>query len=144
MAARFPVAVQTDVPPPQLVDGAIATFRNDPQSTSAISTMALMQSSRAVLSLSLTNDMFHDRIANGLNAGCVTIVEDNTIHRRLFEHGKNALFFRYDDDSLEQCFDLVCNDPDRAYRVAQAGFAMRDEPEIRFGNFHNILDLAWQ
>jgi hypothetical protein len=141
-AASFPVRIQTDAPPARLTEAAVATFHTDSQSTSAIATMELMQSCRAVLSVSLTNDMLHDRVANALNAGCLAIVEDNAIHRRLFEDGKNALFFRYDDDSLARCLDLVCNQPERACEIAQSGFAMRDDPMIRFGNFHRILELA--
>jgi hypothetical protein len=141
-AARFPVRIQTDEPPPWLTAGAAATFDNAPGSTNMMATLALMKSCRAVVSTGLTNDMFHDRIANALNAGCVAIIEDNAIHRRLFEHLENALFFRYDDDSLARCLDLVCNHPDQAYEIAQSGFAMRDDPTIRFGNFHHILQLA--
>ena len=44
---------------------------------------------------------------NGLNAGCVVIVEDTPTHRRLFTHGKNALLFRYDDNSLAECLDVA-------------------------------------
>jgi len=62
--------------------------------------------------------------------------------RAFFKHGKNALLFRYDDDSLEECLDVVCNQPDRAYGIARAGMKLRDDPRLRFGQFHNILDLA--
>lgn len=141
-ASRFAVRIQTDAPPSWLTEGAAATFHTDPASTSNIATMGVMPSCRALLSVALTNDMLHDRVANALNAGCVAIVEDNAIHRRLFEHHKNALLFRYDDDSLSECLNLVCNDPERVCDVAQAGLAMRDDPAIRFANFHHILDLA--
>ena len=53
-----------------------------------------------------------------------------------------VLLFRYDDDSLAECLDLVCNRPERAYEIAQAGFALRDDPAVRFGGFENILALA--
>lgn len=142
VAARFPVRIQTDIPPPELVKGAVATFINDPQSNSVPSTMALMKSCRAVLSISLTNDMLHDRTANGLNAGCASIVEHNIIHRRLFKHGRNGLMFRYDDESLADCLDLVCNHPDGAYEIARSGFELRDHRAVRFNGFHNILRLA--
>jgi len=142
VAARFPVRIQTDVPPPEFVQGAVATFVSDQQSTSVYATMALMKSSRAVLSVSLTSDMLHDRTANGLNAGCVSIVEDNKRHRSLFEHDRNALMFRYDDESLAECLDLVCHHPDRAYEIAQSGLGLRDHSAVRFGNFRNILRLA--
>ena len=101
-----------------------------------------MKSCRAVLSANYANDLFHDRTQNGLNAGCVAIVEDTPVHRRLFTHGRDALLFRYDDDSLAECLDLVCNRPERAYEIAQAGFALRDDPRVRFGGFENILKLA--
>ena len=32
--------------------------------------------------------------------------------------------------------------PERAYEIAQAGIAMRDDPRLRFGRFHNMLDLV--
>jgi hypothetical protein len=57
-------------------------------------------------------------------------------------HGRNALLFRYEDESLAECLDLVCNRPERAYEIAQAGFALRDDPAVRFGGFDNILRLA--
>jgi hypothetical protein len=38
--------------------------------------------------------------------------------------------------------DLVCNQPERAYRIARAGFNLRDDPRLGFGRFHNILELA--
>jgi hypothetical protein len=101
-----------------------------------------MKSCRAVLSANYANDLFHDRTQNGLNAGCAVIVEDTPVHRRLFEHGRNALLFRYHDDSLAECLDVVCNRPQRAYEIAQAGFALRDDPAVRFGGFENILKLA--
>jgi hypothetical protein len=106
-----------------------------------ISTLMLMKSCRAVLSLGLTSDMLHDRVANALNAGCVAIVEDTPLHRRLFRHGETALLFRYDDGSLADCLDLVCYEPERACAIAQAGFALRDDPAIRFGQFDRLLDL---
>ena len=67
------------------------------------------------------NDMVHDRILNGLNAGCVNIIEDSFANRRVFEHGRNALFFSYDDDSLRECLSLVFNDLERAFSIAAAG-----------------------
>jgi hypothetical protein len=105
--------------------------------------MDIMRSCRSVLSVSLTNDMLHDRVVNAINAGAVAIIEDNAIHRELFHDRKNALFFRYDDDSLAQCLDLVCNRLPHAYDIARSGFCMRDDPSIRFGNFQEILGLAF-
>ena len=100
-----------------------------------------MQRARAVVSLSAVNDEIHDRTLNALNAGAVPIIEDNAVNRRFFTHGKNALLFRYDDDSLRECFDLVCNHPSRAYDIAQAGSALRDDPRLRFG-FEELMRLA--
>jgi hypothetical protein len=95
-----------------------------------------------VLSVSPINDMIHDRTMNALNAGCVAILEDSAATRGIFKHGKNALLFRYEDDSIAECLDIVCNQPERAYDIAQAGIQLRDDPRLRFGRFHNILDLA--
>jgi hypothetical protein len=66
----------------------------------------------------LRHDLIHDRTMNGLNAGCVNLIEDNLAHRGVFQHGKNALLFRYEDDSLQECLDIVCNEPERAYSIA--------------------------
>ncbi|MBV8753804.1 MAG: glycosyltransferase family 1 protein [Hyphomicrobiales bacterium] len=140
VAARFPVAIQTDVAPP--VSNSVARISTDAQTISMTATIERMKSCRAVLSANYANDLFHDRTQNGLNAGCAAIVEDTPVHRRLFTHGKNALLFRYHDDSLAECLDLVCDHPQRAYEIAQAGFALRDDPAVRFGGFDNILKLA--
>ncbi len=105
-------------------------------------TLARMPMCRSVLSVSPVNDMIHDRTMNALNGGCVAILEDNLASKSIFKHGKNALLFRYDDDSLEECLDIVCNQPDRAYGIARAGMRLREDPRLRFGQFHNILDLA--
>jgi Glycosyl transferases group 1 len=140
VAARFPVAIQTDVTPP--VSGTAASISTDARTIAMAATAERMKSCRAVLSANYANDLFHDRTQNGLNAGCAVIVEDTPVHRRLFNHGRNALLFRYDDDSLAECLDIVCNQPQRAYEIAQAGFALRDDPAVRFGGFDNILKLA--
>ncbi|MBV9557979.1 MAG: hypothetical protein JO254_12985 [Pseudolabrys sp.] len=140
VAARFPVAIQTDVAP--AVSGTVASISTDARTISMTATAERMKSCRAVLSANYANDLFHDRTQNGLNAGCAVIVEDTPVHRRLFTHGRNALLFRYDDDSLAECLDIVCNQPQRTYEIAQAGFALRDDPAVRFGGFDNILKLA--
>ena len=105
-------------------------------------TLARIPTCRSVLSVCPVNDMIHDRTMNALNGGCVAILEDNFASKSIFEHGKNALLFRYDDDSIEECLDIVCNQPERAYRIARAGMKLREDPQLRFGQFHNILDLA--
>jgi len=142
IASRFPVLVQTDHPPPELVANATAAFRNAPEWTNPKATLARLKECRAVLSVSPINDGWHDRTANAINAGCVPIVEDNVLHRRILTPDKTALFFRYDDDSLERCLDLVCNDPERAYAVADAAMPLRDDPDIRYAGWQNIIDLA--
>ena len=142
VAARFPVAIQTDVAPPIPVSDMTARISTDARTTAMTATAERMKSCRAVLSANYANDLFHDRTQNGLNAGCAVIVEDTPVHRRLFEHGRNALLFRYHDDSLAECLDVVCNRPQRAYEIARAGFALRDDPAVRFGGFENILKLA--
>jgi len=140
VAARFPVAIQTDAAPP--VSGALASISTDARTIAMAATAERMKSCRAVLTANYANDLFHDRTQNGLNAGCAVLVEDTPVHRRLFTHDRNALLFRYDDESLAECLDIVCNHPQRAYEIAQSGFALRDDPAVRFGGFENILKLA--
>ena len=138
-AREFPVLIQSDIAgATQLRDASVANLEQD---VGMMETLARMQRARAVVSLSAVNDEIHDRILNALNAGAVPIIEDNAVNRRFFTHGKNALLFRYDDDSLRQCFDLVCSHPDRAYDIAQAGVALRDDPRLRFG-FQELTRLA--
>lgn len=142
VASRFPVSIQTDDAPPTPAPASAAAISTDPRITGMAATAERMKSCRAVLSANYANDLLHDRTENGLNAGCVVIVEDTPTHRRFFSHGGNALLFRYDDDSLAECLDIVCNRPERAYEIAQAGFPLRDDPAVRFGGFENILALA--
>ena len=68
-------------------------------------TFARMKSARAVLSASRVNDEIHDRIQNGLNAGCVNIVEGNAVNRSVLTAGTNALLFDYRDDMLREHLD---------------------------------------
>src|SRR5215468_6609818 len=98
-------------------------------------TLSLMPQARAVVSVSHLNDMIHDRTLNGLNAGCVNIVEDSIAHRAYFKAGANALFFRYGDDSLRECLALVCCKPRAVYPIAENGFVLRDEYPFRFGGY---------
>jgi hypothetical protein len=139
VARDYPVVVQSDETAMEYFDGAAA---HCVANVGVHATLSHMQLSHAVLSVSPLNDMVHDRTMNGLNAGCVSIVEDNLAHRSVFHHGKNALLFRYDDDSLQECLDIVCNRPEQAFAIAEAGFALRDK--IRFENsfFGTILDIA--
>jgi hypothetical protein len=141
VASKFRVLIQTDIAPKSLLPSALATFSDDPRINSMPATVARMKSCRAVLNCNYANDMIHDRTENGLNAGCVVIVEDTPTNRRLFRHGENALLYRYDDDSLAQCLDLVCNQPERAFAIAQAGFPARDDPAIRFAGYGNLLKV---
>ena len=138
-ARKFPVLVQSDNSAKPYFDGAIAALETN---VSMQFTLARVPTCRGVLSVSPMNDMIHDRTANALNGGCLAILEDNLAARDVFEHGTNALLFRYDDDSITECLDIVCNRPERAFEIAQAGMRLRDDPRLRFGQFHNILDLA--
>jgi hypothetical protein len=142
VAARFPVLIQTDWPPPELTEGAVATFKTTPEWTEPGATLTRMKSCRSVVSVSLTNDLLHDRTANAINAGCVAIVEDNLAHRRLFKPDETALFFRYDDDSLERGLDLVCNSPERAYEIARRGIALRENRAFGVTEFDNLIEFA--
>jgi hypothetical protein len=140
-AREFPILIQSDEASRCYQAGATARFE---ENVDMALTWSRLRQARAQVSISNMHDMVHDRILNGLNAGCVNIVEDSLANRRLFEHGRNALFFRYDDDSLRECLSLVINDLESASDIAAAGFAMRDEPPIRFGGFRNIIELAEQ
>jgi hypothetical protein len=139
VARDFPVLIQSDETAIPIAAGGRATLETNVDMTT---TFSRMQSARAVLSVNHVNDEIHNRTLNGLNAGCANIIEDNMIHRWLFEQGTNALFFRYDDDSLRRCLELVCTEPARAYEIASAGFEMRDRQPFRFGGFENIVTLA--
>jgi hypothetical protein len=139
VAERFPVLIQSDSSATPHVTGSIALLETN---VSMQFTLARIPTCRSVLSVSPNVDSIHDRTMNAINAGCVAILEDNVASKAVFKHGDNALLFRYDDNSIEECLDIVCNQPDRAYRIAQAGIKLRDDPRLRFGQFHNILDLA--
>jgi hypothetical protein len=139
VAREFPVLIQSDEASREFQAGATARFE---ENVDMALTWSRLQQTRAQVCISNMHDMVHDRVLNGLNAGCLNIVEDSSANRRVFEHGRNALFFRYGDDSLRECLSFVCNDPEGAFRIAAAGFAMRDDPPFRFGDFRNIVDLA--
>jgi hypothetical protein len=138
-AREFPVLVQSDDSAKFYFNHATAALETN---VTMQYTLARMPSCRSVLSVSPMNDMIHDRTMNALNGGCVAILEDSPVARSVFKHGKNALLFRYDDDSIEECLDIVCHRPELAYEIARAGMALRDHPRLRFGQFHNLLDLA--
>jgi hypothetical protein len=139
VARRFPILIQSDKASREFRAAAAATFE---ENVDMALTWSRLQQARAQVCISNMHDMVHDRILNGLNAGCVNIIEDSFANRSFFEHGGNALFFRYDDDSLRECLSLVCNDPEGMFKIAAAGFSMRDDTPFRFGNFENILRLA--
>jgi hypothetical protein len=139
IAREFPVLIQSDESAGPLTSGGKAKFETN---VSMQTTLARLKSARAVLSASRVNDEIHNRIQNGLNAGCVNIVENNAANRSVLTNGENALFFNYRDDILREHLDLVCSNPRRAYELAQAGLALRDKVPFRFGGFHNILELA--
>jgi hypothetical protein len=139
IARAFPVLIQSDESAAPFASGGKARFETN---VSMQTTLARMKSARAVLSASRVNDELHNRIQNGLNAGCVNIIEDNAVNRSVLTDGENALLFSYRDDILREHLDLVCSNPRRAYDLAQAGFVLRDETPFRFGGFHNIIKLA--
>jgi hypothetical protein len=139
IAREFPMLIQSDDASRRFQEGAVATFE---ENVDMALTWSRLQQARAQVSISNMHDMVHDRILNGLNAGCVNIIEDNYANRRVFEHERNALFFRYDDNSLRECLLQVCNDVEGTFEIAQAGFALRDDPPFRFGDFQNIIKLA--
>jgi hypothetical protein len=139
VAREFPLLIQSDAASRPMQAGAKATFK---ENQDVAVTWSRLKLSRSHVGISNMHDMVHDRILNGLNAGCVNIIEDSYANRRVFEHGQDALFFRYSDDSLRNCLEIVCNDVERSYEIAAAGFARRDDAPIRFGNFQNIINLA--
>jgi hypothetical protein len=138
-ASKYPVLIQSDDSAVRFLQGSAASLVTN---VSMQLTLARMPLCRAILSASPMNDMIHDRTMNALNAGCVAIAEDNLASKGLLQHKINALLFRYNDDSLDECLDIACKQPERAYEIAQAGMQLRDDPRIRFGQFHNVIDLA--
>ena len=138
-ARRYAVSVQSDGTAAAYVQGGVAKFSSD---VSMRSTLFRMQDYRSILSVSPLNDLIHDRTMNALNAGCVPIVEDNKVHRRVFEHGKNALIFRYGDNSLDDCLNIVCNEPELAWSIAQEAFVLRDDPRVFSARFQNLIEVA--
>lgn len=141
VAREFPILIQSDSASRNFHAGAKATFKEDQD---VAVTWARLKLTRANVCISNMHDMVHDRVLNGLNAGCLNIVEDSDANRRVLRHGKDALFFRYEDDSLRECLGLACENLERSYEIAADGFARRDEPAFRFGNFENILKLAYE
>ena len=139
VAQNFPVLIQSDSSATPYFNGGTALLETN---VSMQFTLARIPACRSVLSVSPINEMIHDRTMNAINAGCVAILEDTPAGRSIFNHDRNALLFRYDDDSIEECLDIVCNQPERAFEIARAGIKLRDDPRLRFGQFHNILDLA--
>jgi hypothetical protein len=139
IARAFPVLIQSDASAAPFASGGKARFETN---VSMQTTLARLQSARAVISASRVNDELHNRIHNGLNAGCVNILENNAANRSVLTGGENALFFDYRDDMLREHLDLVCSNPRRAHELAQAGLTLRDHPLFRLSGFHNILELA--
>jgi hypothetical protein len=139
IAKNFPVLIQSDESAIPFVKGFAALLETNVGMQISLSRIPLC---RAVLSVSLFCDMVHDRTKNALNGGCVAIAEDNLGSKGLLNHKINSLLFHYDDDSLEECLDIVCNQPEYAYEIAQRGFMLRDNPRIRFDRFDNIIALA--
>jgi hypothetical protein len=138
-ANKYPVLIQSDGSATRFVNGGVATLATN---VGMRLTLTRFPMCRAVLSVSPNSDMIHDRTMNALNAGCVAIAEDNLAVQGLLEHKVNALLFRYDDDSLDECLDIACHQPEFAYKIAQAGMQLRHDPRLGVGRFHNIIDLA--
>jgi hypothetical protein len=139
IARAFPVLIQSDESAAPFASGGKARFEPN---VSMQTTLARLKSARSVISASRVNDELHNRIHNGLNAGCVNIIENNAVNRSVLTDGETALFFSYRDDMLREHLDLVCSNPRRVYELAQAGFALRDQPLFQLSGFHNILELA--
>jgi hypothetical protein len=138
-AEKYPVLIQSDDSARRFVRGSVATLATN---VGMQFTLARIPMCRAVLSVSPISDMIHDRTMNALNGGCVAIAEDSISVKGFLKHRINALLFRYDDDSLDECLDIVCNQPERAHEIARAGMGLREDPRVRFGQFHNILDCS--
>jgi len=136
VARKFPVLIQSDPTAQPFADGGVALFL---ENVAMKQTLARMPQAQAIVSVSHLNDMIHDRTLNGCNAGCVNIVEDSLAHRAFLKAGADALFFRYDDESLRECLALVCYKPKAVYAIAERGFALRDEQPFRFGGYHNLV-----
>jgi hypothetical protein len=141
IARNFPVLIQSDESVRAIVAGGKARFEAD---VNMQTTLARMKSTRAVLNASRVNDEVHNRTENGLNAGCVNVTEDSVVSRTILIHDENALFYRYDDDSLHECLDRICSKPAEIYEIAEAGFALRDEEPFRSSGFNNLIELALQ
>lgn len=139
IARAFPVLIQSDASAAPFASGGKARFEAN---VSMQATLDRLKSARAVISASRVNDELHNRIHNSVNAGCVNIIENNAVNRSVLADGETALFFSYRDDMLREHLDLVCSNPRRAYELAQAGFALRDQALFRLSGFHNILELA--
>jgi hypothetical protein len=136
VAKNYPILIQSDDNAWPYADGGVAYFS---ENIGMKETLSRMPRARAIVSVSHLNDMIHDRTLNGLNAGCVNIVEDSIAHRAYFKAGANALFFRYNDDSLRECLALVCRKPRAIYPIAENGFLLRDEHPFRFGGYHKLV-----
>ena len=141
IARNFPVLIQSDESVRAIVAGGKARFEAD---VNMQTTLARMKSARAVLNASRVNDEVHNRTENGLNAGCVNVTEDSVVSRTILIHDENALFYRYDDDSLHECLDRICSKSAEIYEIAEAGFALRDEEPFRSSGFNNLIELALQ
>src|SRR5262249_23249526 len=122
IAQQFPVLLQSDIASSYLAKSGAARLE---EGVSMKRTLGRMLGSRSVISLTHVHDNIHNRVLNALNAGAIPIIEDSKVHREVFTHGENALFFRYDDDSLREALSLVCFAPGEAFRIAEAGFKMR-------------------
>jgi dTDP-4-dehydrorhamnose 3,5-epimerase len=62
------------------------------------------------------------------------------LHFQIFPFGERR--HARNDGSLHECLDIVSNQPERAYAIAEAGMRLRSDPRFGFGEFHNVIELA--
>jgi hypothetical protein len=139
IASEFPVMMQSDQADRYLPVGHVAKLE---QHVGMLETLKRMPRSKSIIGLSPVNAALHERTLNSINAGALVILEDKEVNRKFFKHEESALFFRYDDDSLREALDFIFSKPSRTYEIAEAGFALRDDPRLRFGGFNNFLPFG--
>ena len=139
VARAFPVLIQSDELAAAFATGGKARFETN---VSMQTTFARMKSARAVLSRKPCQRRNPRSHSEWPERGLRQHHRGQCREPGVLTAGTNALLFDYRDDMLREHLDLVCSNPRRAYELAQAGLALRDEAPFRFGAFHNILELA--
>ena len=91
IARDYPVLIQSDESAREFAEGGKAEFAHD---VGMQSTHSRMPFSRAIVSVSHLNDMIYDRTLNGLNAGCVNVVEDSLAHRESIPESEECSIFQ--------------------------------------------------